>query len=203
MAVGEVGTQIAAPGRALEALLLALADHDPYSGLHSARVADLAGALAAEARLPARLQHLVRHAALAHDVGKAVLPGALLRRRGRLGEAELELVRGHPAAGARLVRNVPGAGGLAAAVLHHHERWDGRGYPAGLAGEQIPLAARLIFVADAFDAMTSARPYGEVLSPAEAVAEIERCAGSQFDPAAVAHLLAVHSAGGLAARAGH
>lgn len=202
MAVTKVGMRIGGNGRALEALLLALAEHDPYTGLHSARVAELAGALAAQIGLPARLQRLVRHAALVHDVGKAALPGALLRRRGRLGDAELDLVRRHPAVGARLVGCLPGTDALAAAVLHHHERWDGRGYPAGLAGEQIPLTARLIFVADAYDAMTSVRPYGEVLSPAEAVAEIERCAGSQFDPAAVKHLLAVHAAGGLSAHPG-
>jgi HD-GYP domain-containing protein (c-di-GMP phosphodiesterase class II) len=117
-----------------------------------------------------------------HDIGKLEVDRAILDKPGALDPEELEEIRTHPERGARMIRRVRSLRPSLNCVLHHHERWDGSGYPHGLGGDAIPLEARILAVADAYDAMTSQRPYREPRTREEALAEVERCAGSQFDP---------------------
>jgi HD-GYP domain-containing protein (c-di-GMP phosphodiesterase class II) len=120
-----------------------------------------------------------------HDVGKLALPETLLEKAGPLDEEEWDLMRLHTLAGEQILSDLAGAAAVAPLVRSTHERWDGRGYPDGLAGEEIPLASRVVFACDAFDAMRSARPYQRPKTAAEALDEVERCAGTQFDPRVV------------------
>ncbi len=166
----------------LAELTEAVEESHPWTRGHARRVADLALSVAEalgweEARLEA-----VRAGSLLHDVGKLMLPSELLGKPGPLTEPELEQVRTHPAAGARLIAGAPGARDAIACVLYHHERWDGLGYPAMLDGPLIPVEARLVGLADAFDAMTSLRPYRPPLTYSAALRELDHCAGTQFDP---------------------
>jgi HD-GYP domain-containing protein (c-di-GMP phosphodiesterase class II) len=166
--------------------LLALSDaieaRDPYTRGHSTRVARMAHAVGlrlgcGEARLA-----LLRLGGALHDVGKLTVSEAVLNKPGPLTEAELVEVRGHPEAGARLVALDRALRHALPGVLYHHERWDGGGYPKGRAGSEIPLEARILAVADSFDAMTSNRPYRSALPAGHAIEEVDRCAGTQFDP---------------------
>jgi len=133
----------------------------------------------------------VEHVALLHDVGKIGIPDAVLHKPGRLNAQEWDVMREHPVIGSRVVAALPGLERLAPAVRAEHERWDGGGYPDGLAGERIPLTARIALVCDAYHAMTSDRPYRRALGYRAAVAELRAQAGRQFCPRAVAALLAV------------
>jgi two-component system, cell cycle response regulator len=127
-----------------------------------------------------------------HDIGKLAIPDSILLKPGPLDDNEWEVVRQHTLAGERIVGRVPGLDAVADAVRASHERWDGNGYPDGLAGHDIPLAARIVMVADSYAAMTTSdRPYRAPLSPEEAEAEIIRCAGTQFDPLIAEAFLAV------------
>ncbi len=138
---------------------------------------------------PADAEAPVRLAGQVHDLGKLVVPSAVLDKPGPLTQAEWRLVRLHPGEGERLLRPVcAGWSEVLAGVRSHHERWDGRGYPDGLVGTEIPLAARIVAVADAFHAMLETRPYRPERSPAEALEELDEHAGSQFDPRCVAAL---------------
>jgi HD-GYP domain-containing protein (c-di-GMP phosphodiesterase class II) len=121
--------------------------------------------------------------ALVHDVGKIGVPEAVLSKLGKLDEVEYQWIKRHPEIGYRILKDIPAMEAMLPGVLHHHERWDGRGYPNGLAGEQIPLIARVIAFADTFDAMSSMRSYRPALPRDQILAEIGRCAGTQFDPA--------------------
>jgi HD-GYP domain-containing protein (c-di-GMP phosphodiesterase class II) len=134
-----------------------------------------------------------------HDIGKVTISETLLRKRGPLQPDELAEIRTHPAAGAKLLGPTPPASEALPYVLYHHERWDGAGYPTGRRGTEIPEEARLLAVADAFDAMTSMRPYRRALPVSRALGEIERCAGSQFDPTFAAAFLQAWNAGALGA----
>ncbi|HEV8461346.1 MAG TPA: HD domain-containing phosphohydrolase, partial [Gaiellaceae bacterium] len=126
-----------------------------------------------------------------HDLGKLAIPEEILRKPSGLTDAERIVLERHPQIGYRMLESL-GVDPIADWVLHHHERWDGAGYPDGLAGEEIPLGARIIFVADAFDAMTSNRLYRDPVPIRQALREVERCSGSQFDPQVVsAFLLAI------------
>jgi HD-GYP domain-containing protein (c-di-GMP phosphodiesterase class II) len=129
---------------------------------------------------------LLELAARLHDVGKLGVPDTILQKPGPLDEAEWAVMRRHPEWGAEMVGSVPGLEELGMLVGHHHERWDGHGYPNGIEGESIPLASRVISVCDAFEAMISDRPYRASLTVGDALAELETGAGSQFDPAVVA-----------------
>ena len=163
-------------------------DDDPTGG-HSLRVSGLAARLAARCGLePAEIE-LVRLAARLHDLGKLAVPVEILCKPGSLEKREWRVLEEHPETGRRILAAI-GAGAIADWVLHHHERWDGAGYPTGMKGAEIPLPARIIFVADAYDAITNARPYRGPRSQAAALAELHRCAGTQFDPAVVAALAA-------------
>src|SRR5205814_2771206 len=126
-----------------------------------------------------------------HDVGKIAVPDQILTKRDSLSDEEWELVQRHPVVGAELLRNFPELASACPGVRHHHERWDGRGYPDGLAGEEIPLEARIVAVCDAFRVMVEPRPYRPVLDREAARAELERCSGTQFDPSVVTALLRV------------
>jgi two-component system cell cycle response regulator len=132
-----------------------------------------------------RVREQLRLAAELHDVGKLAIPDTVLRKRGPLDEAEWEFIRQHTVIGQRILDAAPALSEVGKLVRWSHERWDGTGYVDGLAGEAIPLAARIIAVCDAFAAMTSDRPYCAAVSPEEAVEELRRCAGSQFDPTIV------------------
>jgi diguanylate cyclase (GGDEF)-like protein/putative nucleotidyltransferase with HDIG domain len=176
--------------RAAAALAKAVDTRDAYTGSHSERVAALAAKIAEQLGLAQEEVELTRLAASLHDLGKLAIPEEILRKPDALSSAEWIVLQRHPQIGHRMLESL-GVDPIADWVLHHHERWDGGGYPAGLAGERIPLGARIIFVADAFDAMTSNRLYRDPLSREDAYLEVERCQGTQFDPEVVQAFLAV------------
>ena len=155
---------------------------DPYARGHSSRVTVYAQAMARRIGLDSEQLSVLRLGALLHDVGKLSVPPAVLLKLGPLTEIEVVQVRRHPAAGVRMLRALGVPKEVLPSVLHHHERWDGTGYPRGRAGERIPLEARILTIADSFDAMTSLRPYRARWKVPEALAELRRCAGTQFDP---------------------
>jgi putative nucleotidyltransferase with HDIG domain len=174
--------------RALTGFVRGVEEKDPYTYRHSERVASMTVELHRE--LGARAKDLEQRwsAALLHDVGKMAVPTRVLTKASSLTDAEFELIKAHPALGADVVADIELLRHLAPEIRHHHERLDGRGYPDGLKGTEIPHAARVLAVADAFDAMTSDRPYRKACSTADALAELERTAGSQHDPEVVAAL---------------
>jgi HD domain-containing protein len=135
----------------------------------------------------------VRHGALLHDIGKASIPSDVLLKPGPLEPAELELVRQHPIIGERILRRVPELADVAPVVRHEHERWDGAGYPDGLAGVEIPIGSRIVLACDAFHAMTTQRPYRAPLPEVAALGELRRHAGTQFDPEVVDALVRVRA----------
>jgi diguanylate cyclase (GGDEF)-like protein/putative nucleotidyltransferase with HDIG domain len=181
------GSDRAARFRAAASLARAVDARDVYTGSHSQRVADLAARTARRLGLADEEVELTRLAASLHDLGKLAIPEEILRKPGPLTEPERMVLERHPQIGFRMLESL-GVDPVADWVLHHHERWDGSGYPDGLPGDRIPLGARIIFVADAYDAMTSERVYRRRVAPQHAIAELERCAGSQFDPEIVAAL---------------
>jgi HD-GYP domain-containing protein (c-di-GMP phosphodiesterase class II) len=181
----------------LAELASALAARDPSTAAHCARVTFLAGRLAAWLGWDVTRLRALEVGVPLHDIGKVTISDAILRKRGPLDARELAEIRTHPAAGAKLIGPLgPARDGLPY-VLYHHERWDGRGYPTGRAGNEIPEGARLLAVADAFDAMTSMRPYQRPLPTSRALGEIERCAGTQFDPVMASAFLEAWRAGVL------
>jgi diguanylate cyclase (GGDEF)-like protein/putative nucleotidyltransferase with HDIG domain len=175
------GPDRAARYRAAASLAKAVDARDTYTGSHSGRVAELAARLAARVELDAEQVELTRLAGSLHDLGKLAIPEELLRKAGELTDSERLVLERHPQIGYRMLDSL-GVDPVADIVLHHHERWDGAGYPDGLRGERIPFGARIIFVADAYDAMTSDRVYRARRSHEEALAELRRCSGTQFDP---------------------
>src|SRR3712207_4674693 len=175
----------------LKSLMSALRAHDPYTYRHSLRTVRLSLMLGRACGVSLPALRVLGFGAVVHDVGKILIPGEVLHKKGALDEAEWEAVRRHPYEGARMLREVSPPAGVCRVVGEHHERWDGRGYPAGLRGGEIDFNARVVAVADAFDAMTSVRPYRPAAGTDAAVAELERCAGTQFDPEVVLHFLRV------------
>ena len=174
--------------QAAAALASAVDARDAFEGSHSTRVGDLAAGIAARLQLPEEEIELIRLAGRLHDIGKLAVPEEILRKPGPLTRREKDVLESHPQVGHGMllpldIEPVP------TWVLHHHERWDGTGVPSQLAGERIPLGARIIFAADAWDAMTNARPYSPAQSADEAREELVRCSGKQFDPVVVAALL--------------
>jgi HD-GYP domain-containing protein (c-di-GMP phosphodiesterase class II) len=166
--------------------LVSLVDlRDSYTGGHSTRVAEYSRRMALELQLSDRDAEMVIMAASLHDIGKIGVSEAILRKPARLTDEEFEEIRKHPEFGWMVLRGVEGFEEVSQLLLHHHERFDGRGYPGGLRQEEIPLGSRIIAVADSFDAMTSDRPYRKAGSPELAAEELMRCAGTQFDPAVV------------------
>lgn len=162
---------------------------------HAARVGSHAEAIARRLDWSEDRLRALRLGAALHDVGKVNVRPGLLQKPGRLDADELTAIRAHPVEGAWLIAGIPVFEPALPYVLFHHERWDGGGYPTGRAGSEIPLDGRLLAVADAFDAMTSLRPYRDRLSSDEAALEVERCAGSQFDPEIAEIFVDAHAAG--------
>jgi HD-GYP domain-containing protein (c-di-GMP phosphodiesterase class II) len=174
--------------QAAAALAGAVDARDAYVGSHSHRVGEYAAAVAERLDLPREEVELIRLAGKLHDLGKLAIPEEILRKRGALTPREREVLERHPQIGQNMLDPL-GIEPVASWVLHHHERWDGDGYPGNLAGERIPIGARIIFAADSFDAMTSERVYRKALSFDEATDELRRCSGTQFDPVVVDALL--------------
>lgn len=175
----------------IKALIKALEAKDPYTKGHSERVAELAVEIAKEMGLNADQIDIIRHMALLHDVGKIGILDTVLNKKGTLDPEEKELIQEHPVLGAKIVEEIPFLKQYAGMVRHHHERFDGTGYPDKVSGEKIPLGARIIAVADTYDAMTSDRPYRAALTKEQAISELERNAGQQHDPKVVKALLKV------------
>ena len=160
---------------------------------HLADVADLAEAVSRRLNVPAPQLQAIRKAAELHDVGKLAIPEEILTKPAPLTEDEWEFVRRHTLIGERILASASTLRAAGEIVRSSHERWDGEGYPDRLRGGEIPLGARIIAVCDAFDAMTSARPYATILSRQEAIRELLRCAGTQFDPQVVDAFAHVHA----------
>jgi diguanylate cyclase (GGDEF)-like protein/putative nucleotidyltransferase with HDIG domain len=175
--------------RAAASLAHAVDARDAYTGSHSYMVAELAARLARLLELELEQVELVRLAGSLHDLGKLAIPEEILRKPGPLNEAERLVLERHPQIGYRMLESL-GVEPVSTWVLHHHERWDGHGYPHGLGGDAIPLGSRILLVADAYDAMTTDRVYRGKVTHEHAVAELERCAGTQFDPRVVATFVA-------------
>ena len=167
---------------ASDMLVWLLDAQDPHYGGHSRAVAALTDMVTRRLGLPHQERRTLHFAALLHDVGKLRLSPGLLSADRSLSPAEMAQVRQHPALGVEILRPISVWGPLAPIIHTHHERWDGKGYPRGLKQGEIPLGGRIVAVAEAFEAMTRLRPYGRPLSASEALAEIEACAGTQFDP---------------------
>jgi putative nucleotidyltransferase with HDIG domain len=175
---------------AIRALAAALDARDPYTAGHSERVSSFAVMIGRGMKLGSNELEVLRLGALLHDIGKIGVSDDILRKNGPLTAEEFEQIKRHPGLGARILRQVPFLAPHLPIVELHHERPDGRGYPFGLRGEEIPLEARIVHVADAFDAMTSARAYRAARPASAACAELERFSGTDFDPACVTALLA-------------
>jgi len=169
-----------------EELFLTLAKffdaRDPYVGSHAAQVAAYAVAIAEEMALAPERIEIIRQSAYLHDIGKIAIPEAILHKPSKLTDGEYEFVKKHAEIGAEFLETSHGMRHLAPFIRHHHERWDGRGYPNGLRGEEIPLEARILNVCDSVEAMASDRPYHKALSTEDIVKEVVHCAGTQFDP---------------------
>lgn len=170
---------------AIQALSAALESRDGTTGGHIDRTQYLAEAVALDLGLGAEESRAARYAAVLHDIGKIGVPDGILNKPGALSEEEWEVMRRHPAIGANILSGITGFERTSEVVLSHHERFDGGGYPRGLAGEAVPVEARIISVVDTYDAMTNDRPYRAAMSHEEAVTELRKNAGTQFDPGVI------------------
>jgi putative nucleotidyltransferase with HDIG domain len=175
----------------IQALAAAIDAKDPYTRGHSARVAEYAVSIAKQFGLPMPDLETIQAAAYLHDVGKIGIPELILSKAGKLTNEEYEIIKTHPEISAKILAPVHFETDLIPIVRHHHERYNGTGYPDKLSREEIPLKARILAVADSFDAMTSTRPYRPAKSHQAAIRELKRCSGSQFDPKVVDSFLAV------------
>ena len=167
------------------ALVQVLDLKDLTTGVHGSRLADWAVTLSKLLGLSAEETRQVEIAAVLHDLGKIGIPDKILKKPSRLTAQEQMIMRRHPEFGWAVIKNIPGCQEASLSILHHHEMWDGSGYPAGLKGEGIPLGARIVGVTDAFDAMTTDRCYRKAMPIDRAIATLEQFAGTQFDPNAV------------------
>jgi diguanylate cyclase (GGDEF)-like protein len=178
----------------LDALVAAVDNKDRYTRRHSEDVLTYSLQIAGELEFDEKTRHTVALAALLHDVGKIGVPDQILRKPGKLSEEEFEAIKQHPMMGAIIVGAIPGFDEILDAVRHHHERWDGEGYPFGLRGEETPLLARLMAVADAYSAMTTDRPYRKGMDSDKALHILEEGAGTQWDPRCVQAFLCARQA---------
>ena len=181
----KISSELEARPRALSiiyALAATVDAKDHYTYGHSRKVSDYSVAIAEALNLPSDRIATIRAASLLHDIGKVGIPDSILSKEGPLTDEEWEPVRIHPKLGVEILRHIIDLVNCLPAILHHHEHYDGKGYPSGLKGDSIPLEGRILAIADAYDAMTSPRPYREQLSPQSAIEELRRCAGTQFDP---------------------
>jgi putative nucleotidyltransferase with HDIG domain len=179
----------------IRSLAAAVDAKDPYTRGHAARVASLAVEIGRELGLAAEALQALEYGGILHDIGKIGIPDAILAKAGSLVPEEMALVRAHPRIGAEIVAGVAFLAEAVPAIRSHHERWDGSGYPDGRAGEDIPLIARIVNVADTFDACTSRRPYQEPVSASDALAILEGLRGAQTDPAVHDALVRVLASG--------
>lgn len=173
----------------VSALILTIDAKDHYTYNHSKRVAQLSSSIASVLGVPGKTTKEIEHAASIHDIGKIGIEEGILRKKGHLTAEEYEEMKKHPAIGAKIVQSVPFLEDAIPVILHHHERYDGKGYPDGIAAEDIPLSARIVIVADAVDAMMSVRPYRNALSMEKVLSELRENSGTQFDPAVIDVLL--------------
>jgi diguanylate cyclase (GGDEF)-like protein/putative nucleotidyltransferase with HDIG domain len=183
--ISPIGIELESKARALSiiyALAATVDAKDHYTYGHSRKVSQYAVALSEALGLPQDKIATIRAAGLLHDIGKIAIPDSILNKKGTLTEEEWKPVTAHPELGVEILRHVIDLVNCLPAILHHHEHHDGKGYPSGLKGKNIPLEARLLAIADAYDAMTSLRPYREQLPPEQALDELKRCSGTQFDP---------------------
>jgi len=176
---------------AIETLNATVEAKDPYTAGHSQRVRGISLAIGRQLGLPRERLDALGTSALFHDVGKIGVPDSVLTKPGKLEAAEFETIKQHAARGAEIVGKLSRLKDTVPAIRHHHERWDGHGYPDGLAGDSIPLEASIVGLADAWDAMTTERPYAAALSAAQALAEVQNGRGAQFRPDVVDAFLAV------------
>ena len=186
----------------IEALLRTLRESEPEISSHLGNVGSLAREVARELRLSGEEVDEITRAATLHDIGKLAIPDAILHKPGPLTDSEWEFMRSHVVIGERILASAPPLAPVARIVRSSHERWDGNGYPDGRSGEEIPRGARIIFACDAYDAMTATRPYRSPCTTEEAVAELRRCSGTQFEPVAVEALLRVLKREGYLSAAG-
>ncbi len=185
LALTMASSRLTATYCAVDALHQALAAHDERTGRHAIAVRALIRIFGQAMRVPAHTLREWEWAALLHDVGKIAVPSSLLHKPRPLDADEWTMIRRHPSMGERIIRAVPALDAVGLVVRHHHERWDGGGYPDRLSGESIPLASRVICLVDAYETMRTGRPYRAPMERAETLEELTRAAGSQFDP----HLL--------------
>lgn len=179
----------------IQGLALALDTKDSYTHGHSENVTRLCDITAAAMGLDGSFRSMLQQAGVLHDIGKIGISSSILNKPGKLTLEEYEIIKSHPRLGRRILEPISFLKGVVPVVYHHHERWDGGGYPEGLGGTEIPLGARIMLVADTYDAMTSDRAYRLGLSHEEAVAELQRCRGTQFDSQCVDAFLTAHRPG--------
>jgi len=179
------GTIDSAQSDAMSALASALLERDRYTGEHSDSVTELVASVARGLGLDDEEVERIKAASQLHDIGKVAIPDDILNKPGKLTDEEWKVMKDHTVVGERILRAIPGMGGVARIVRHEHERWDGGGYPDGISGEAIPVGARIILACDAYHAMTSDRPYRKAMAHADALDELVKNAGTQFDPAVV------------------
>jgi putative nucleotidyltransferase with HDIG domain len=184
----------------LSTVMQTLSMRDAMTARHSAAVARYAREVARLLGLDEREQDLIHTAALLHDIGKFIFPDSILLADRKLTDDEWEIVKLHPEQGAKLVRRIEGYGPVADIIISHHERVDGKGYPHGLEGNEIPLGSRIISVADTYDVMTSRDSYRRPVSSEAAIVELRRVAGSQLDPEVVERFVEMVEAGRVAFR---
>jgi HD-GYP domain-containing protein (c-di-GMP phosphodiesterase class II) len=193
MLLGEPGAQGYLDAAIALAMIVESRSH--YLSGHSRRVAKLVVQLAADMGLSDKQQEELRCVALLHNVGKIGIHPGVLAKMGRLSPQERSVIRRHPVFGQKIVEAIPFLGANREVIVQHHERCDGRGYPFGLTGDKLSLSAKILSVSDAFDAMTSERPYRKPLSRTQALKELERCAGSQFDELVTRRFVSLMSVG--------
>jgi len=171
--------------RVAETLLKVIEARDASCAAHSQKVALFAKIIAGEMGMILKVQEYLYLAGLFHDIGKVGIKDSYLSKPGKLSPAEWVEIKKHPVISCEIIKTIPGSQDISLMVLYHHERYDGKGYPAGLQGDAISLGARILAVADAFDAMTADRVYRPKLERETAIAELRRCSGSHFDPSVV------------------
>jgi putative two-component system response regulator len=182
---------------AVTTLVLAFEAKDIYTRGHSERVANMVMAIGKELGLSDDLVEKIRIAGMIYDIGKVGIPEAILNKPMRLTVEEYRYVQSHCEIGERILRPIVEDVEVLSMVKHHHERFNGQGYPEGLSGEQIPIGARILAVADAYDAMTTEKPYRGTMELRDVITELENNKGSQFDPAVVDALVCIRTKGGL------
>ena len=166
----------------IECLIAAVESRDKYTSGHSSRVADITQTIAkgmAIRELPLEIIHMAAHM---HDIGKIGIPDEILAKPGKLNKKEWQIVKEHPMIGYQILSKSNALQEIALIVLHHHERWDGKGYPSGLKGNDIPLGSRIITIADSIDSMLYKRPYKNPMTAHDCINELHNNSGSQFDP---------------------